>query len=107
MKRTARRFDWRIASLRFVIWNGGRRPLNRRGAAPVCDATTGSAAAAKPPLADGVARLLTLAEEFLVAHHRHAWMVHPPMRDVGLVIRHADHEPGGLSDPLADEPGAG
>ena len=66
-----------------------------------------SAAAAKPPLADGVARLLAFAEELLVGHHRLVGMDRPPVVDIGPIVRHADHQAGGLGDRVADEARAG
>src|SRR5271165_4039425 len=91
------------------FWDGSRSRSAIRGAQTrrPPNGAWASATAAEPPLADGVTGLLALPEELLVCHHRQARMIGPPMRDVSFVIRHADHQTGGLCDHLADVPGTG
>src|SRR6516164_3223739 len=50
------------------------------------------AAAPKATLADGITRLLALAEELHVGHNRLVRVVGPPVRNVRVVIGNADHQ---------------
>src|SRR5919201_5199597 len=81
-----------------------RAMVSLRAAARQCGCVTSetrrSAAAAQAVLVDGVARLQAVQVEFLVAHDRLAGVRGAPVRDVGLVVRHADHQPRGARGPL-------
>jgi len=58
------------------------------------------AAAAKAALANGVARVLALNEEFFVSHDRLARMRLPAMLHVGLIVGNADHQARGAYRPF-------
>jgi hypothetical protein len=59
-----------------------------------------STATAEAALADGVAGVLALHEEFLVGHHRLIRMGHPAMLDVGLIIWDPNHQTGRAYRPF-------
>src|SRR5215469_12700417 len=69
------------------------------GAGGLLEVCGSSATAPDPPSFAPVARLLPLAEELRVAHHRLSGMAHPPVCNVGVVVGNADHEAGGLHRP--------
>ncbi len=79
----------------------------RRAADRIASKARTSAAAAQPPLAHVVTRLLPLAEERLIGHDRLARVVGLPVRDIGRIVGHADHQARGLGDPVANEARAG
>src|SRR5262249_46753606 len=58
------------------------------------------AAAAEPPLADGITRLLTLPEELHIGHDRLIRMVGSPMRYIRVVVGNADHQVGRSPGPI-------
>src|SRR5450756_1651955 len=59
-----------------------------------------STAAAEAALAESVAGVLTLHEEFFVRHDRLARMRLPAMLHVGLIIGNADHQTRGAHRPF-------
>ena len=79
---------------------------SRPGAHPRSRSWFPSAAAAKPSLADRISCFLTLAEELLMRHDWPPRMVGLKMRDVRVVVGHANHQPGGLYHHIADETGS-
>src|SRR5262245_43010220 len=58
------------------------------------------AAAAEPPLADGITRLLALPEELHIGHDRLIRMVGSPMRYIRVVVGNADHQVGRSPGPI-------
>src|ERR1700719_2486506 len=77
---------------------GGRRRLG--GTIKTESPAIGSAAASEPTASDGVAGVLALAEELLVAHDRLVRMQRPPMLHVGLIVGNPDHQTGGPDRPF-------
>src|SRR5262249_51343751 len=62
------------------------------------------AAAAEPPLADGITRLLALPEELHIGHDRLIRMVGSPMRYICVVVGNADHQVGGARAQIGVRP---
>src|SRR5262245_25727419 len=58
------------------------------------------AAAAEPPLADGITRQLALPEELHIGHDRLIRMVGSPMRYIRVVVGNADHQVGRSPGPI-------
>jgi hypothetical protein len=66
------------------------------------EANSSSAAAAEPTFPDGVAGILTIAEELLISHDGLIRMKCPPVLEVDLVIGNPDHQPSSLDRPCAE-----
>src|ERR1019366_5428438 len=66
-----------------------------------------SATTAEPSLAHSVSGNLSFAEELFVAHHVLARMHFLPMSDIGLVVRHPDHQACRLGHHLTHQAQSG